>query len=61
MNKLNTSKQNIQKLLKESAKAVSTVLKNKEIIETLISIQEIKGGNYKRFSSAEDMFQKFSI
>ena len=52
---------NFQKLLKESAKAVSTVVKNREIIETLVSIQEIKSGDYKKFSSAEQMFKAFGI
>lgn len=54
-------KTNLQKILKESAKAVSTVLKNREIIETLVSIQEIKSGKYKKFHSAEGMFKIFGI
>ncbi len=51
------NKTNLQQILKESAKAVSTVLKNREIIETLVSMQEIKSGKYKKFSSAQEMFK----
>ena len=51
----------LQKILKESAKAVSTVVKNREIIETLISLQEIKLGKYRKFTSAEQMFKVIGI
>ena len=52
---------NLQKILAESAKAVSTVVKNREIIETLISMQEIKLGKYRKFNSTEHMFKAFGI
>jgi len=55
------NKVNLQKILKESTKAVSTVLKNRDIIETLVSVQEIKSGKYKKFSSGQDMFKAFGI
>ena len=55
------SKTNLQQILKESAKAVSTVLKNREAVEILISIQEIKSGKYKKASSAEAMFKAIGI
>ncbi len=55
------SKQNIQKLLKESIKATSIAVKNNHIIETLLSIQEIKQGSYKKFSSAKEMLENFGI
>jgi hypothetical protein len=61
MENIKSSKQDIQKLLKESIKATSIAIKKNHIIETLLSIQEIKQGNYKKFSSAEEMFQKFII
>ena len=51
----------LQKILKESAKAVSTVVKNREIIETLISLQEIKLGKYRKFTSTEQMFKVIGI
>lgn len=55
------SKQNMRKMLKESERAASIAVKNREIVETLFSIQEIKTGNFKIFSSAEEMFSKFGI
>ena len=55
------SKQNIQKLLKESIKATSIAVKNNHIIETLLSIQEIKQVSYKKFSSAKEMLENFGI
>ena len=58
---LKSKEKNLQKILKESARAVSTVVKNREIIETLFSIQEIKLGKYKKFASAEQMFKAFGI
>ena len=58
---LRGKEKNLQKILKESAKAVSTVIKNREIIETLVSMQEIKSGKYKKFNSAEQMFKAFGI
>ncbi len=61
MENIKSPKQNIQKLLKESIKATSIALKKNQIIETLLSVQEIKSGNYKKFSSAKEMFEKFGI
>lgn len=61
MNNTKLSKQNIQKLLKESLAAASVAVKNSHIIETLLSIHEIKSGNCKKFSSAKEMFEKFGI
>ena len=52
---------NLQKMLKESAKAVSIVVKNREIIETMVSIQEIKSGKYKKFVSGGEMFKAFGV
>ena len=60
-NMLKGKEKNLQKILKESAKAVSTVVRNREIIETIFSIQEIKSGKYKKFASSEQMFEAFGI
>ena len=61
MDKQEISQKNIQKLLRESFRAASIVVKNKEIIETLFSIHQIKSGNYNTYSSAKEMFQKLGI
>ena len=58
---LKTKEKNLKKILMESAKAVSVVVKNREIIETLVSIQEIKLGKYRKFTSAEQMFKVIGI
>lgn len=55
------SQKNIQKLVRESFRAASIAVKNKEIMETLISIHQIKSGNYNTYSSAKEMFQKLGI
>ena len=55
------SQKNIQKLLKESLKAAQVAVKNSHTIETLLSIKEIKSGNFKKFSTAEKMFESFGI
>ena len=58
---LKSKEKNLKKMLMESAKAVSVVVKNREIIETLVSIQEIKFGKYRKFASAEQMFKVIGI
>ena len=58
---LKGKEKNLKKMLMESAKAVSVVVKNREIIETLVSIQEIKLGKYRKFASAEQMFKTIGI
>ena len=58
---LKGKEKNLQKILKESAKAVSIVVKNREIIETMLSIQEIKSGKYRGFISGQEMFKAFGI
>ena len=55
------TKQNIQKILRESLKAASVAVRNREIVETLISIHQTKSGNYNKYSSAEEMFRKLGI
>ena len=61
MNTEKISQKNIQKMVKESFKAANIAVKNSYIIETLLSINEIKHGSYKRFSSAKEMFENFGI
>ena len=55
------SQKNIQKLVKESFKAASIAVKNSHIVETLLSIHQIKSGNYRTYSSAKEMFKKLGI
>ena len=54
-------KNNLEKMMRESARAVSVVVKNIEVIETMLSIQEIKSGKYKKFLSGQEMFKAFGI
>ena len=61
MDKQKISQKNIQKLVKESFRAASVVAKNKEILEVLFSIHQIKSGNYNTYSSVKEMFQKLGI
>ena len=58
---IKNKEKNLQKILKESDRAVSVVVKNREIIETLVSIQQIKSGKYKTFISGKEMFKVFGI
>ena len=51
----------LKKILKESVAATRTVTKNMEIIETLVSMSEIKAGRYKQYSSAKELFKKLGI
>ena len=55
------SQKNIQKLVKESFKAASVAVRNSHIVETLLSINEIRRGNYNKYSSAKEMFEKLGI
>jgi len=60
MTKAPTTK-DLQKILKQSTDAAKIALKNKEIVETLVSIDEIKKGNYKKFASSKELFIKLKI
>ena len=61
MSNVKISQKNIQKILKQSLDAVSIAVRNREIVETLISIHQIKSGNYNKYSSASEMFEKLGI
>jgi hypothetical protein len=57
----NTSFAELRKLLRESVIAANVATKNREIIETLVSLSEITSGKYKKAISSRDLFKKVGV
>jgi len=51
----------VKKLARESEKAVKIVTRNRFLIETYVSLQEVKQGKLRSHKSANDLFKKLGI
>jgi len=51
----------VKKLARESEKAVKIVTRNRFLIETYVSLQEVKQGKLRSHKSASDLFKKLGI
>ncbi len=51
----------VQKLARETEKAAKTVVRNRFLIETYLSLQEAKQGKLHSYKSAKDLFKKLGI
>ena len=58
MLKQKSTSQKIQKALSASLKAAQTAVASKEIVETLVSLHQIKSGNYRVYASADELLAR---